>query len=97
MKSSLQNSLDELQKREIVEDGIETGLVTLEDAAELLQILEIKMLNEYGCYQREQRVIKSVSQDIRPAVEMGKSKSFKISGGSSSVYGPDPGDCSSRD
>lgn len=56
--------LDELKRREIHMVGKPMGIVSLEDASDLLQILEIKMLNEYGpVLRKRKRIYKPVSQD----------------------------------
>lgn len=55
--NTLQLMLDELKRREIHMAGRAMGIVTLEDAADLLQILEVKMLNEYGPVYRQRKRI----------------------------------------
>lgn len=44
----LQLMLKELKNREIHMAGQPMGIITLDDAEDILQILEIKLLNEYG-------------------------------------------------
>lgn len=62
--SPLQSMLDELKRREIQMLGQPMGIITLDDASDLLQILEIKILNEYGPVIRQRKAIsQSVSED----------------------------------
>lgn len=83
MKSSLQQILEDLDSKVIKVDGVSTGTVKLEDASELLQILEVKILNEYGHYPNKQEAARAVSKDKGKIVKLGKGELNPLSGAGS--------------
>lgn len=79
MKSSLQQILEDLENKVIKVDGVSTGTVKLEDASELLQILEVKILNEYGHYPNKQEAARAVSKDKAKIIRLGKGELSSLS------------------
>lgn len=67
----LQLMLDELKRREIHMAGRAMGIITLEDAADLLQILEIKMLNENGpVFRHRKRIPRQLPENQKATIRV---------------------------
>lgn len=69
--NALQQMLKELKDREIHMAGQAMGIVTLEDASDILQILEIKLLNEYGTVHRfSKRIPEQLSKSQKATIRV---------------------------
>lgn len=79
--SPLQLMLEELKKREIYHEGVPTQLVDINSAAELLELLEIKMLNEYGrTPEGNTRQVRQDAQDQARIIGVGNEQSKELKG-----------------